>query len=383
MKIGEFFVELGVHGVGGALSSVKNLVKAFGDLPVEAAGALVAIAGIEYGLAKLANRAVETAIGLQMFTAQTGLSGQELQKWQGVAEQANVSAEAVASSVSALEKSMQAIRLGQGNIAPFQMFGIGINQNAFRVLEQLREKVKTMNPAMASNLLGQMGIDQNMIQVLKLSNAEFERMAKNYHGLTSDQEKTFLKAKQALVEFNLKVRQTAFDHIEVFIRALERLWGLVGKFQSELPVILGALALIAIAFAPITASIAAVLLVLDDLAEYFTGGDSLTGRMVEGMKKLATEMKQIFNFIPEGASKGTQEAFQKTLAGLFLAPLAPAAAFAGPGALGAGAMQGKAGSVINIVINATAKADEVAAHVIDEIKKHFGHAEMQTNNQGH
>jgi hypothetical protein len=382
MKLGEFFVELGVHGAQGALSSVKNLVKAFGDLPVEAAGALLAVAGFEYGLARLTNRAIETAIGLKAFTSQTGLSGQELQRWQGVAEQANVSAEAVASSVSALEKNMAAIRLGQGNIAPFQMFGIGVNQNAFGVLNQLRGKIHGMPSAMATNMISQMGLDPNMVQVLKLSNKEFERMAKNYHGLSLEQETTFLKAKQSLVEFNLKIRQTAFDHIEVFIRALEKLWGLMGKFQTELPVILGALGLIAAAFAPWTAAIVGLLIVLDDLAEFFTGGDSVTGRAVDGMKKLAQQMKEIFNFIPEAATKGTQAAWQKTLQGMIMAPLAPFAAVAGPAALGAGAA-GKGGNVFNIVVNATAKADEVAAHVMQEIKKTFGHAEMQTNNQGH
>jgi hypothetical protein len=382
MKLGEFFLELGVHGGDKAVATIRDLVKGIGNLPVEAASAIVAIAGIEYKLAELTKTAFDTAVSLQHFTDQTGLSGQELQSWQGAAEQANVSADAFQSSVSALEKNLSAIRMGQGNIAPFQMFGIGVNQNAFGVLSQLREKIKGMNPAMATNLISQMGISPEMISLLKTSNTEFDHMIKSYHGLSREQETTFLNAKKALVEFNQKIRQTAFDHIEVFIRALEKLFGYFGKFQSELPVILGVLGAIAAAFYPWTAAVVGLLIVLDDLAEFFTGGDSITGRAVDGMKKLAQEMKEIFNFLPEGAAKGTQAAWQKTLQGMIMAPLAPFAAVAGPAALGAGAT-GKGGTIINVVVNATAKADEVAQHVIQEIKKAFGHAEMQTNNQGH
>ncbi len=379
MKLGEFFVELGIQGGDKAVSTIKDLVQGIGNLPLEAAAAIVAIGGIEYSLTQLTVRAVDTAISLQHFTDQTGLSGQELQHWQGAAEQANISAESLQSSVAALEKNMAEIRLGRGNISPFQMLGIGVNQNAFGVLRQIRESIKGMNPAMATNLISQMGISPEMISLLKVSNSEFERMMKSYHGLSRGQETTFLNAKKALVEFNQQIRQTAFTHIEVFIRAMEKLWGLMSKFQTEMPMILTALALIAAAFFPLTAAVAGFILVLDDLAGYFAGEDSITGRAVEGFKKLIQELK---NAVPEtlsGLSKvATKQLFNQAL----IAPLA----IAGPGiagAIGAGALQGKGGNVFNIVIHATAKAEEVAEHVVKAITKKFDDADQHINNQGH
>lgn len=376
MKIGEFFVELGVQGGEKAVATVKSLIKGIGELPLEAASAIAALGGIEYGLMRLTSQAIQTAIGLHSFTAETGLNAQQLQKWQGVAEQVNVSMESVQSSVQSLERNLQEIRLGRGNISPFQMLGLGVNQNAFQTLEQLRDKIKGVNPAMATNFISQMGLSPDMIKILQLSNKEFEKLSKNYHGLTQQQTETFLGAKQALTQFNLQLKDTAFEHIEVFLRALEKLWSTFAKFKTELPVILGALALVGAAFAPITFAIGALLLVLDDLAEYFTGGDSITGRAIEGLKKLVDEIKKMPANV---ATQLTQGLLSKTMTGALAIP----GAVALPGIAGVSAMQGKPGNVFNIVIHATANAQEVAAHAVQEIKKTFGHAEMQTNNQGH
>lgn len=377
MKIGEFFVQLGVKA---DLSSVKDFAKAIGDIPLEVAGAILAIGGIQYKLAELTQQAIDTAVGLQMFTSETGLSAQELQKWQIAAEQANVSAAAVASSITSLQRNMAEIRLGRGNISPFQLLGIGVNQDAFGVLRQLRQRIKGMNPAMATNLISQMGISPEMISLLQASNSEFEKMTHLVKGMSASQEATFLRAKRALVDFGLQIRYTAFEHIETMIRALEKLWDLISKYPHILEAVGVGLAAMAAYFLPVTTAVVALILALDDLATYFTGGDSLTGRAISGLHKMAEEFKNVFT--PAGFSGMTQQAWQKTLAGAMMAPLAPFAAIAGP-ALGGAAAMGKGGNVINIVVNATANAEHVADQVIQKIKEAFGHAEIQTNNQGH
>lgn len=377
MKIGEFFVQLAVKA---DLSTVKEFAKSIGDIPIQAAGAILSISAIQYKLVQLTQQAIDTAVGLQTFTAETGLSAQELQKWQIAAEQANISAESVMSSVTALSRQMAEIRLGRGNISPFQMLGIGVNQDAFGVLMQLRERIKGMNPAMAVNLMSQMGISPEMIKLLQSSNKEFEKMTHLVSGMSRASETAFLRAKRALVEFGLEVRYTAFEHIGVFFQALQKLWDMLSKYPHLLQAVGVAIAGIAIYFAAPLAAVTALILALDDLATYFTGGDSLTGRGIDGLKKLAQEFKNIFS--PSSMTGLTQQAWQKTLAGAIMAPLAPFAAAAGPVVGGAAAM-GKGGNVINIVVNATANAEAVASEVIQKIKQAFGHAEIQTNNQGH
>src|SRR5690242_15933895 len=144
MKVGEFFVELLVDGAAGQVT-VRDLAQGFGALEAATLGQVGALVALGVKLAQIADQAMTTATAFQMFETQTGLSAQKLQTWQIAAEQANVSAEAVAAGVSSLERNLAAIRMGQGNIAPFQILGIGANQDAFAVLDQLRDRLKTVN----------------------------------------------------------------------------------------------------------------------------------------------------------------------------------------------------------------------------------------------
>jgi hypothetical protein len=288
LNIGELFVTLGVKGQG--LGTLKDVAKTIANLPVDAAAAIAGMAGISLELGKMAEEAMKMAVSFQSFTNQTGLSWQELQKWQLVAEQANVSAETVASSVNTLERNLAEIRLGRGNIAPFQMLGISPQQNAFAVIEQLRQRIKGINPATATNLISQMGMSPDMMNVLRLTDRQFDDFASHVHGINERQEKDFLRAKLAVTQLGEAFRYTMFSIISNLTEAYEK----VEKFRNIL-IAVGVVALAAAAyFFPITASIAALILVLDDLAVYFTGGKSITGLGVQGLKKFFDDIAKTF-----------------------------------------------------------------------------------------
>jgi hypothetical protein len=279
LNIGELFVTLGVKGQG--LGTLKDVAKTFANLPVDAAAAIAGMAGISLELGKMAEEAMHTAVAFQMFSNQTGLSWQQLQRWQIVAEQANVSAESVATSISTLERNLAEIRLGRGNIAPFQMLGISPQQNAFAVLEQLRKRIQGLNPATATNMITQMGLSPDMINVLKLTDQQFEAFANHVHGLNERQEQDFLKSKLAIVQLGQAFRYTMFGILSDFSEAIQK--------STQFKGVLIALGLVAAAaaiyFFPLTAAVLGLILVLDDLAVYFTGGKSLTGLGVKGLKK--------------------------------------------------------------------------------------------------
>ncbi len=279
-SLGEFFFQFGFNVDS---LKIRDFTKALGDLPVDAGAAIAALAGVEYELVKIAQQAFETAVSFQMFSAETGLSWQELQKWQIVAEQANVSAGAVASSLSALERQMAEIRLGRGNIAPFQLLGISPNQDAFSVLRQLRERIKGLQPAMATNLIAQMGIDPSLIHVLQLSNNEFDRLSKTVRGMSGDQEGSFLRAKQTLVQFGLYAKYLGFDILGTLINNLQALVTMIRGIQVWTPGLIVAFGAIAAAIFPITAAVVGLLLVLDDLSVYFQGGQSVTGTAIQNV----------------------------------------------------------------------------------------------------
>lgn len=292
MTIGEFAVDIVVDAASGNLT-IGELITRFGSLQVATTGEVYALVKLADKLAGVAEQAIATTLAFELFEATTGLSSQELQRWQIIAEQAGVSASAVAASVSSLQKNLASIRLGQGNVAPFSILGVNPTQGAFGVLTQLRERLRGVNPAMASNLVSQMGLDPSMLQVLRLSNVEFERFLRTARGLTEDQAHGFHKIHLALTQVHLKLKDVAVSFMfSPFFQAM--LGGLTFAFErirdvtklvlagfKEVPATLylvgAALAGLAIELAPLTAGLVALLLVLDDLAAYNRGDKSIFG----------------------------------------------------------------------------------------------------------
>ncbi len=277
MNIGEVFVTLGIKGQG--LGTLKEVAKRIADLPVDAAAAIAGMAGISFELSRMAEEAMRTAVGFQMFSAETGLSWQQLQKWQIVAEQANVSAESVASSISSLQRNLAEIRMGRGNVSPFQILGVNPNTDAFGVIEQLRQRIKGINPATATNLVTQMGLTPDMMHVLQLTDRQFAEFANHVHGLNERQERDFLVAKQTLVQWGQTFRYAMFGIISDFTEAIQK----VSEFKSWLQTLGLVAGMLAVYFFPVTAAVGALILVLDDLAVYATGGKSLTGAAFKGL----------------------------------------------------------------------------------------------------
>ena len=135
-SIGELFVELTVDSNEGAVK-VGDMIGLMESLNFSSMAAVGSIASLGYAFGKMIENSMLTAVGFQAFTNQTGLSAMELQRWQIVAAQANVSTEAITSSVQGLQKALALISMGQGNKAPFQILGINPEQSVWDILIQL------------------------------------------------------------------------------------------------------------------------------------------------------------------------------------------------------------------------------------------------------
>lgn len=113
MTIAELFVQLGVKGAdtaGKALGGVKNGLTEVKDMSLEAKAAII---GAIYALERMMSSSAKTGTALTDFNTITGVSTQNLQKWQYAAQQANNSAEDVAGSVKTLQDNMMKILQGQ------------------------------------------------------------------------------------------------------------------------------------------------------------------------------------------------------------------------------------------------------------------------------
>lgn len=356
MKVGEFVADLLIDSSSASVS-VKDLLTKFGELEVATVGEIGVLMELGLKFAHVADQAINTAISFQQFETQTGLSAQELQKWQIAAGMANVSAEEVGASVMALQKNLAAIRLGEGNISGFQLLGIGANQDAFGVLDQLRSRIRGVDAATAVNIIAKMGLGPNMLQVLRLSNEEFAKFRMTAQGMSTTQEAAFLRTQEGLVRINMRLRETGYaitasvmPSVEHLLTALSDMAANVNEFKGAW---LAAAAALAVVFAPISAAIAGILLLMDDLYTYETGGKSITGLLL--------------------GRKGTEPERDKAINTGMMA--AAANALPGGGMPGTGVVQ----SIMNTFhIQSSADPNALANAIADQIKRTVDQASLQT-----
>lgn len=308
------------------------------------AGFVTAIAGAAIALNKLTNDLVKNNQTFLNLTRQSDIALSTFQKWDGIGKIFGI--ENAANQLENLNQKLFELRLTGQGARGFQLAGIDpTGQNAEGVLEQLRARIQGMDNTTASYLLQQMGLDPRMISILRMDRKEFEELGatiKKYQ-LTDAQrqqiEKLNIQLQIAGQKFQyLKQRAllAIMPYLTEFMSSLARIavmfgkvvnwfikgsWaskgflagvaGLLIKFEglrklitsigvglsgfiTKLPIIgtlfRGLGAIVWRAMLPLTA----IFLLLDDLATYFEGGDSLIGRVIEWGSQRGGEIADAF-----------------------------------------------------------------------------------------
>lgn len=130
----------------------------------------VAVAKVKQ-LKKSMDDSISTGVGLTNFSYVTGLQTNELRRLQYLMGRGGtvLGREDVSSMVQNLQQEMIKIRLGQGNITPFTMLGVGAyGQNPYRVLEDISKSIKNIDNATAKAALTQLGLGHpDMLRMLR------------------------------------------------------------------------------------------------------------------------------------------------------------------------------------------------------------------------
>lgn len=177
MNIAEFFIALGFDIQGD--QQLKRLDVDLKKLQTSATKLLAVFGGMTASMALMMQQAMGLTNAFRQFEGITGLSAQELQKWQGQARALGVDAEEVTQAILALQKQSAEIAMGGGNIKPWQLLGISPHQDPFSLLTQLKERIKGLRPEIARSVLAEAGISDNMYFVLKATNEELAKFAEN------------------------------------------------------------------------------------------------------------------------------------------------------------------------------------------------------------
>lgn len=166
MKIADFFIALGFDIKGAP--DVDKAQQSVQKLELGSIKLLAVVGGLNAAFYAMMTKAVEAGTALQKFALTTGLSTDELQKWELAAAKGNVAAGEMTNAIGAIQKARAAIAFGNAEAAaPWMLLGIDPRQDPFKVLEQLRLQVLKLDPAIAKQKLSEMGFGDNMLYLMK------------------------------------------------------------------------------------------------------------------------------------------------------------------------------------------------------------------------
>jgi hypothetical protein len=226
MKIGEFFAELGFNVKDGELKKFNTGIGSFLKKTI-----LLQVAVLASGVAmsRMTNNVAQGVAQLEKFAQNTGLAIDQLEKWQEAGQKIDITLnkENITSSIASLQRNLDEIKFGRGDMGAFQILGVEIgNKDAFQVLEDIRDRIQGLNRTEVRNLVEKMGLDASFVQLLKTSRGEFERLA----------EQTRLSSSQrgGLLQFGKQVKTLELNLIALKNQIASALAPSLSKFYSSL-----------------------------------------------------------------------------------------------------------------------------------------------------
>lgn len=301
MTIAEFFINLGVKGADGVGKALKGVKDGMGGISESSLAAKAAVLGVVYGLERLTGFASQIGMDLNKFATTTGLSTHELQKWQYAMGRFDVTADATASTIKNVQNAMTDMMLGKGAPGALDLLADSVGfdpkkaDDTFYVMGKLQAFAKKEKPGVAHSLLKDFGIDDNFFQGMKSMDLSIDKLNKEDF-ITKRQERQLTEINKAWKDFWFGLRTMGVKIVaEEGLGAVTELGGafkflkdaaiwvveLIEKFQFLKIAIVGIGIALAIYFAPITALIAGIILVMSDIQKFREGKDSVTGKIAK------------------------------------------------------------------------------------------------------
>lgn len=322
------------------IAGKKKLAKTMAGVVKGAGAVIAAFSGAVFALNKLSEALIQNNQAWINFTRQTDLGLQALQKYAGVAAllDASLGEEGAAGSIAQLEKRLFDLKLTGQGARGFILAGVNpLGQDAFGVIEQLRNRIKGLNNNAATYLLEQMGLDPRLLPLLRLTRHEFlelQRTVERYK-LSDEQREAiqklniqlsiagqklkFLKDRIALMLLPAFVKLAGFmaTIVEAFVKLVDWLQNsdtTAAKVTKSILAIAAAIGILTAALwaftahpiiAVITAALGALLLIIEDIMVYLRGGESVTGDIVRFFDELGQKFKSSdFSGAIQDLSKG-------------------------------------------------------------------------------
>lgn len=272
MSIGELFVQLGVKA---DTFTVKDFARAVGNLPFSIASAIAALTGMEVGFMGLTGMALDMANGLNLFSAETGLSTDELQRWQQAADKVGISGNAVTASIKGIQNAVvQATRYGaEGPAMAFGRLGItGIREKTpFEILREMQSRYKAMGPGEFGAAARGLGVSDEMMKLF--ARGDLNRLLAAKPAMGPGDLKALAEFQAELAAFTLEVKT---DFVPI-LRQLTPVMGDLAKAMGWFIKEFGGFAVSEIKGAKV---------LLTDPAQYGSNLATVFGWLVDELKRL-------------------------------------------------------------------------------------------------
>ena len=342
----------GLKGSGGAISALGAFGGAASDT-VMAVGALVTGVALAYSAIDRMITSLAQA-NQQMITFQrtSGISLQSLNKYAtaNAAVNANSSIEGTAQSMQRLANNLWNIQMGRGDISPYQELAfVGgkafnpVGMSVEQVIENVREAIKGVDDLQATNIIQRMGFAPDDLLMLRMSREEFEKLndlflspqkreemykygleLKKIHlefqkvgqSITINLAKPFIttitvvkKLSEFIYKAIIKPIQLGFKTIgslisnsvslvkaltKAFLETFEILKPIFSLVKALTKAFLETFEILKPIFSILKMIGEAIWLPIEDVLTYLTGGDSLTGRALEGLSNIIDNLNASF-----------------------------------------------------------------------------------------
>jgi hypothetical protein len=185
MNIGELFVSLGIKGNDKTLSALGSVTKGMGDAKSMSIEAKAAIVAAVYGFERMMSASGHAGTNLTNFSAITGLSAKELQKWQWAAMQAGENAEDFTGSLTGVQQAVNNMLLNKSAPEYIGMITRHVKdfdptrlRDTFYLMTKLQEAAQNMPADLGTTMLKSFGLSDAAIAAMRRNAFTPEQFAK-------------------------------------------------------------------------------------------------------------------------------------------------------------------------------------------------------------
>lgn len=166
MKIGELFFELFFKSDN---KKMKDFMEMVGELDLKSVLASSSLGAFILKMHNLTEEAAKTAVEMNNFTQETGLSSERMKQWSNAAERMGLNGSAVAGVISAMQSKLIGLRLGtdQSLLSPMAFLnaaGAGITgaEDPFQFLTKVSKGLHNLSPEIQQQVRGMLGLNGEM-----------------------------------------------------------------------------------------------------------------------------------------------------------------------------------------------------------------------------